>query len=89
MCSYNKLNGTYASQNKTLLTEILRDEWGFDGLVMTDWGATCDRGKGVEAGCDLDMPGNVSHNRNEINKAVNNKTLSENDLNQSVTRAIV
>ena len=56
MCSYNKLNGTYASENKELLTDILRDEWGFDGLVMSDWGAVNDRVKGVAAGLDLEMP---------------------------------
>jgi Beta-glucosidase-related glycosidases len=70
MCSYNRINGTFASQNKLLLSKILRDEWGFDGLVLTDWGATCDRVEGVLAGCDLDMPGDVQHNRISIKKAV-------------------
>jgi beta-glucosidase len=56
MCSYNKINGDYGSQNKKTLTAILRDEWGFEGAVMSDWGAVADRVKGLEAGLDLEMP---------------------------------
>jgi len=58
MSSYNRLNGTYASQNKWLLTEVLRDEWGFDGLVVSDWGAVDDQTASITAGLDLEMPGN-------------------------------
>jgi beta-glucosidase len=57
MSAYNKLNGTYCSENKRLLTTILREQWGFDGLVMSDWGGTHSAGKSVRAGLDLEMPG--------------------------------
>lgn len=60
MCAYNKINGTYCCQNKWLLTDVLRDQWGFDGAVMTDWGATHDRLKMLAAGCDLEMPGDAA-----------------------------
>jgi beta-glucosidase len=56
MCSYNRINGVYASQNEWLLTTVLRDEWGFDGLVVSDWGAVVDRVEAVKAGLDLKMP---------------------------------
>ena len=57
MCSYNRINGTYASEHRELLTGILRDEWGFDGLVVSDWAAVHDRPGAVAAGLDLEMPG--------------------------------
>ena len=57
MCSYNKLNGIHASDHRQLLTDILRTDWGFDGMVVTDWGAMNDRIQGFRAGCDLNMPG--------------------------------
>ncbi|MBQ9413559.1 MAG: glycoside hydrolase family 3 protein, partial [Clostridia bacterium] len=56
MASYNKINGVYSTENKTGLTHILRDEWGFQGTVISDWGATHDRAAVVSAGCDLTMP---------------------------------
>lgn len=56
MCSYNRINGVYASQNEWLLTSVLRDEWGFDGVVVSDWGAVVDRVEAVKAGLDLKMP---------------------------------
>lgn len=88
MCSYNKVNGGYASQNKWLLTDVLRNEWGFDGMVMTDWGATVDRVKGVAAGLDLDMPGGIWENRKGIIEAVKNGTLSEEALNRAVANVL-
>lgn len=88
MCSYNKVNGTFASENRELLTTILRDEWGFDGLVMTDWGATRDRVAGIAAGCDLDMPGQVPHNRRSIVAAVESGALPLADLDTSVERML-
>ncbi|MEU0468995.1 glycoside hydrolase family 3 C-terminal domain-containing protein [Amycolatopsis sp. NPDC006131] len=57
MCSYNRINGVHASQNRWLLTEVLREEWGFEGLAVSDWGAVADRVAAVAAGLDLAMPG--------------------------------
>ncbi len=57
MCAYNKINGVYASQHHWLLTGVLRDEWGYDGVVVSDWGAVADRVAAVAAGLDLTMPG--------------------------------
>ncbi len=59
MCSYNKLNGTYAAENHRLLTEILKDEWGYEGFVISDWGAVHDRVEALKAGLDLEMPGST------------------------------
>ena len=88
MCSYNKLNGEYASQNHWLLTEVLRDEWGFDGLVMSDWGAVSDRVKGVHAGLDLEMPGSGGTNDKRIVDAVRDGRLSEEDVDTCVRRVL-
>ena len=57
MCSYNKINGTYASDHKELMTDVPRGEWGFQGAIMTDWGAMNDRVEAIKAGLDLEMPG--------------------------------
>ena len=57
MSSYNKLNGTYTAEHRWLLTEVLRDEWGFDGLVMSDWFGSRSTAPTVNAGLDLEMPG--------------------------------
>lgn len=75
MCAYNKVNGKYASENPELLNGVLRDDWGFEGLVMSDWGAVNDRVEGLKAGLDLEMPGDIGHNRQVIVNAVNNGTL--------------
>ncbi len=88
MCSYNRINGTYACQNKELLTDILRDEWGFDGLVMSDWGAVDDRPLGVAAGLDLEMPASCGVNDARIVEAVNNGSLSMEDLDKAVENVL-
>jgi beta-glucosidase len=62
MCSYNRVNGVHAAENHRLLTEILRDEWGFSGYVMSDWGAVSDRPEALQAGLDLEMPYSGGHN---------------------------
>ena len=88
MCSYNKVNGEHASQNRWLLTQVLRDEWGFEGYVMSDWGAVSDRVKGVHAGLDLEMPGSNGSNDARIVEAVRNGTLSEEEVDTSVRRIL-
>ncbi|MDP4092826.1 MAG: glycoside hydrolase family 3 C-terminal domain-containing protein [Bacillota bacterium] len=88
MCSYNKINGAYSSDNKRLLTDILRDEWGFEGLVMSDWGAVNERVEGVKAGLDLEMPGNQPHNDKKIIAAINNGTLDIKELDRVVLRVL-
>ncbi|HCL04406.1 MAG TPA: glycosyl hydrolase [Lachnoclostridium phytofermentans] len=88
MCSYNQINGEFSSQNKKLLTGILREEWGFEGAVMTDWGAVVDRVKGVEAGLDLEMPYSGPDNDQAIVTAVQNGNLDEAVLDTAVLRMI-
>lgn len=88
MCSYNKINGTFASENHWLLTEVLRDEWGFDGYVMSDWGAVNDRVEGLKAGLDLEMPGSGGHTDAEIVAAVKAGTLDESVLDTAVERIL-
>lgn len=88
MCSYNRINGTYAAENKWLLTELLRDEWGFDGFVVSDWGAVNDRVAGVKAGLDLEMPSSFGVNDKLIVEAVKNGTLEEKVLDEAVIRIL-
>lgn len=88
MCSYNKINGVYSSDNKKLLKDILRNEWGYEGLVVTDWGAMNDRVKAFEAGCDLNMPGNSSYMEKDVIEAVKNKKLDESYIDKSVERIL-
>ena len=88
MCAYNKLNGTYCSDNKWLLTDVLRNEWGFDGVVVTDWGALNNRMEGFKAGCDLCMPGGAAYMEAEALEAVEKGLLSEEDVNTSVSRIL-
>ena len=88
MCYYNKINGVHASDNRWLLTEVLRDEWGFDGTVVTDWGAMNDRIEAFRAGCDLNMPGGASYMERATAEAVKNGTLSEAEIDASVERIL-
>lgn len=88
MCAYNKINGEHCSDSKKLLTDILRSDWGFDGMVVTDWGAMNDRIKAFRAGCDLNMPGGSDYMEQAILCAVQDRTLSEADIDASVERIL-
>ena len=88
MCSYNRINGTYSSENKYLLTDILRDEWGFKGIVVSDWGATNDRVEGVKAGLDLEMPSSGGLKDKEVVEAVKAGKLEEAQLDVIVRRML-
>ena len=88
MCSYNRVGGTYLSDNKRLLTDVLRGEWGYKGIVVSDWGAVNDRVEGIRAGLDLEMPGNGGMNDKHIVEAVKNGSLDEADLDKIVLRMI-
>lgn len=88
MCGYNKVNGRYCSQSKSLIQDLLRGEWGYDGLMMTDWGATVDRVAGVRVGMDLDMPGSVWENRRNIVEAVKNGMLSMDAVDKAVANVL-
>ena len=88
MCSYNKINGVHASDSRELLTDILRSEWGFDGPVVTDWGAMNDRIAGFKAGCDLNMPGGSRFMERAAAEAVRSGELDEKDVDASVERIL-
>jgi beta-glucosidase len=88
MCSYNKLNGTYAAENHRLLTEILKEEWGFEGLVVSDWGAVHDRVEALEAGLDLEMPGPRERRVQAVIDAVRSGKLDESVLDEAVNRIL-
>ncbi|WP_295088657.1 glycoside hydrolase family 3 N-terminal domain-containing protein [Ruminococcus sp.] len=86
MAAYNQINGTACTENKWLLTELLRDNWGFEGLVMSDWGAVYDPAKAVNAGCDVNMPGPVSSKK--LKEALGNGTLEPEKLAKSAERVV-
>jgi beta-glucosidase len=88
MCAYNKVNGEYASQHRWLLTEVLRGEWGFDGLVVSDWGAVHDRVAALAAGLDLEMPPDLGVSDQAIIDAVAAGTLDEALLDQAAARVL-
>lgn len=88
MCSYNIVNGTYASEHHELLQEVLRDEWGFAGLVMTDWGAANDRVAGVKAGLDLEMPGNGGAYDADLLAALDAGALTDAEVDRCAERVV-
>src|SRR5512138_2837503 len=88
MCSYNKLNGTFASQHHHLLTDILKNEWGFEGLVVSDWGAVRDRVAALKGGLDLEMPGPQDRRVKAVVEAVRSGKVDEALLDESVCRIL-
>ena len=88
MCAYNKLNGKYGSENHKLLMDILRDEWGFEGFVVSDWGAVHDRVEAIKAGLDLEMPGPGERRVNAVTTAVQSGALEESVLDDAVRRIL-
>lgn len=88
MCSYNRINGTYAAQNHKYLTEVLRDQWNFDGYVMSDWGAVNNRVEDLKAGLDLEMPSSSGTNDKLIVEAVQKGALDESVLDTAVERIL-
>ena len=88
MCSYNKVNGAFASEHHTLLTEILKDEWGFEGLVVSDWGAVRDRVAALRGGLDWEMPGPQDRRVQAVVEAVRAGELEEATLDESARRIL-
>lgn len=88
MSSYNKLNGTYTNENIHLMREILRDEWGFDGVVVTDWGGCNDRVEGLIAGNELEMPTTDGETNQEIIRAIKSGRIEEEVLDECVDRLL-
>ena len=88
MCSYNKINGVYASENPWLLTDVLRKEWGFEGYAVSDWGAVSDRVTGIAAGLDLEMPASGGVNDKKIVEAVKAGKLDEKLVDRACERIL-
>lgn len=88
MCSYNKVNGTHCAEDNWLLTSILKKEWGFDGFVVSDWGAVRNRVKSLNAGLDLEMPGPQEANKQAVITAIHAGELDEAVLDESVRRIL-
>lgn len=88
MCSYPRINNVHASDNHWLLTDVLRRDWGFEGLVVTDWGALCDRVKAMHTGCDLSMPGGSTYMEDWVAAAVKDGSLPESDVDACAARVI-
>jgi beta-glucosidase len=88
MCAYNRLNGTFCSEHPWLLTDVLRDEWGFEGFVVSDWGAVRDRVAGIAAGLELEMPGPRPDRVQSVIDAVQGGELDEAVLDVAVERLL-
>ena len=88
MCAYNRINGIFCSENKWLLTDVLRKEWGFDGLAMTDWGAMHDRVASLKAGLDLEMPGDTAICRKWILDGIRDGSLPMEDLDKAARNVL-
>ncbi|MBR3438285.1 MAG: glycoside hydrolase family 3 C-terminal domain-containing protein, partial [Clostridia bacterium] len=88
MNSYNKINGTFGSENAHTQTEILRDDWGFEGAIVTDWGACNERDDGLAAGCDIEMPCSSGGGMRKILAAIESGKISEDVLNERVLKIL-
>ncbi len=88
MCSYNRINGVFASENPWLLTQVLREEWGFEGVVVSDWGAVNDRVRGLPAGLDLEMPASGGRTEAQLVAAVRDGSLDEAALDRAAARIL-
>jgi beta-glucosidase len=88
MCSYNAINGELSSQNKWLLKDLLRDEWGYKGMVVSDWGAVYDRVKGIKADLSLEMPYSGGHTDKDIVEAVKSGKLTMEELDEAVSHVL-
>lgn len=88
MASYNQVNGFYASENDYLLNEVLKKRWGFQGLVMSDWGAVHSTSPTIKNGLDLEMPTNIYLNQETVKKALANKEISEKQIDEMVRRLL-
>lgn len=88
MCAYNSVNGAFCAENDYLLTDVLRDQWQFEGFVVSDWGAVHDRVESIRAGLELEMPGPSPHRVKAVVEAVRSGQLAENDLDRAVERLL-
>ena len=88
MCAYNKVNGIYASEHPQLLRDILKKEWGFEGVLVSDWGAVNVKEKALEAGLDLQMPGYIGNHTAKMAQLVRHGQLSESVIDEAVTRVL-